>query len=139
MLTLVLPDCGRPLSMNERVHWAARKRRLAPYRLAVLDELDKFKVGNFLAPSVKNKPSVVRTIIGVRDSRKRDPHNYMWVTKTIVDALVEWGLWPDDDPEWLTVLAPELHVSSDTIVEIWERDGAQTRGSFAERTGAAPW
>lgn len=139
MLTLVLPDCGRPLSMNERTHWAARKRRLAPYRAAVLQELNKFTVGNFLSPDVKGKPSVVRTVIGVKDKRKRDPHNYMWVTKTIVDALVEWGMWPDDDPEWLTVMAPELHVSTDTVVEIWERDEGRLRGNFAERTGTPGW
>lgn len=139
MLTLVLPDCGRPLSMNERVHWAVRKRRLAPYRVATLDALKQVKASRFSISDVKGKPCVVKTTLGVRDSRKRDPHNYMWVTKTIVDALVEGELWPDDDPEWLTVLAPELHVSTDTIVEIWERDEGRLRGSFAERTGAPGW
>lgn len=52
-------------------------------------------------------PSAVRLRIVVSSERKRDPSNYVGtVTKWIVDEIVRAGVWPDDDPRYLTIMSP---------------------------------
>lgn len=121
VFTLVVPNPTRPVSMNERLHWAQKRKREGPWKDSAtwLARSAKRQAG---FKQIKGVPCVVRTIVGIPDRRRRDPHNYMPVTKLLVDVLVKEGYWPDDNPDWLTVMAPELHVSSDTIVEVWPRD-----------------
>lgn len=51
--------------------------------------------------------------------RRRDPHNYTSTcVKWIVDGLVKAGAWPDDTPEYVTVLDPKLLVTTDPTVTV---------------------
>lgn len=62
-------------------------------------------------------PSNVRVSIPFTTTRRRDPHNYVGtVVKAVIDGLVLAKVWPDDNPEWVTVLEPELVVGSGEVV-----------------------
>lgn len=107
--------------MNERVHYMVRAKRLQPWK----DEVARVaRAARTSEPWSRNKggPSMLQLYIGMPDRRRRDPSNYMWVQKTIVDQLVREGLWRDDTPEYLTEFVPRLEATSDTTVEVWPRD-----------------
>lgn len=70
-------------------------------------------------------PCTVRVTIPFPVNRRRDPHNYTGtVVKAVIDGLVRAGLWPDDNPNWITVLDPELVVGSTVFVHIAPREDA---------------
>ncbi len=57
------------------------------------------------------RPCHVMLELAFRQNRKRDPHNYVsTVTKWAIDGLVLAGLWPDDNPEYVTVYEPKFVV-----------------------------
>lgn len=100
----------------------ARVKRLQPWK----DEVARVCSDTGLKtsePWVRNRggPSLLQLYIGMPDGRRRDPSNYMWVQKTIVDQLVKERLWPDDSPQFLTEFVPRLEISTDTTVEVWPR------------------
>jgi hypothetical protein len=116
-LTFTAPT--RPLSINEsnRMHWAARKRRLEGWKLLTIaayrDAEKKEKA------SVEGKPCTIEVHLPFERAGRRDAHNYTGtVVKTIVDALVTAGLVPDDTPEWVTVKDPQLVVDKTSRVRI---------------------
>lgn len=117
ILTFKAPN--RPLSINEAnsLHWAAKRRRLEPWRdltFYALKHADKDEKELF-----NNK--AIRVSIKLPFSRKsrRDPHNYTsTVCKAIIDELVLGGLIPDDNPNWLSFDEPLLVVDKSLIVEI---------------------
>lgn len=53
-------------------------------------------------------PSNVQVCLPVPDCRSRDPHNYEVTVKPIVDGLVTAGVFPDDSPDYVTVLPTTL-------------------------------
>jgi hypothetical protein len=56
--------------------------------------------------------SEVTVILPFRTAHRRDPHNYVGtVVKSIVDGLVTAGVWPDDNPEYVTVAEPVCYVA----------------------------
>lgn len=60
---------------------------------------------------VLGQPCLVVVELGFHTNRRRDPHNYIGtVCKSLIDGLVLAGLWPDDNPEWITVREPILTV-----------------------------
>lgn len=64
-------------------------------------------------------PGIVHVSIPFGVNRRRDPHNYCGtVVKAIIDGLVLGGAWPDDTPEYVTHLEPELRVGNRVIVTI---------------------
>lgn len=128
---LSFPAPSHPLSINEanRMHWAAKRRRLEPWkgetRLAWL-ALGKQR------SIVQDKPCTVEVHIPFPDNRRRDPHNYSsTVQKAVIDALVHevemlgrhrvvvWeGCWPDDNPEWVKTLEPVLYRGTECRIRI---------------------
>lgn len=125
-LTFEFPAPNRPLSENEKRkmrHWAQWRRRLDPWKEATkkawltVPEADKQAIRDVGVNVLVELPFP-------RNSR-RDPHNYVGTNvKTIIDALttkvdkkddsLSWnGAWPDDTPEWVTVLEPELTIGTD--------------------------
>lgn len=67
-------------------------------------------------------PSNVQVTIPFTTNRRRDPHNYTGtVVKAVVDGLTRAGLWPDDNPQYVTVLDPILVVGTEVIVTITPR------------------
>jgi crossover junction endodeoxyribonuclease RusA len=109
-LTFVAPT--RPLSVNEKVHWAAARRRLAPWRSLTRQAF-------LLAGSPSLPPSTVTVTVPFSRNARRDPHNYVApLVKALIDELVQAGAWPDDDPTWVTVIEPVLVVDPAGLVVI---------------------
>ena len=54
----------------------------------------------------------------VRDSRRRDPHNYGGAVKALVDGLVDAGAWPDDTAEFVVVGEVSLLPRREGIVSV---------------------
>lgn len=115
MCTFTYKAPNRPLSINEanRMHWAPRRLRLAPWKeltRAAYRAAKKEKTG---------VPVDVLVILPFERKARRDPHNYTSTTvKAIVDVLVAEGLVPDDTAEWVRVLEPELVVGKDLDVRV---------------------
>lgn len=59
-------------------------------------------------------PSYVQISLPVPDRRSRDPHNLEPTCKPITDGLVLAGFWPDDNPEWVSMLPVSTHVHGRT-------------------------
>jgi len=57
----------------------------------------------------------------VLDRRRRDPSNLMPTQKAIIDELVRCGVWPDDNPEWVTEMMPTVGVGGFVKVTITPR------------------
>lgn len=61
--------------------------------------------------AVLGQPCDVQVVLGFHTNRRRDPHNYIGtVVKSLIDGLVLAGVWPDDNPEYVTVLEPQCKV-----------------------------
>ncbi len=97
---------GRLLSMNDRSHWRVRAREVRAWRTAAHYAALEQLPGGPSARTVGRR--LVELELPVRDSRRRDPHNYAPTLKAVVDGLVDAGLWPDDTPEHLRTLEPVL-------------------------------
>lgn len=119
---------GRPLTMNSRPHWSVRARVTKLWRgtahAHALAQLGR-------APSERRRePCFVRVSFPVPDpNRRRDPHNLAPTVKAIVDGLVDAGVWPDDNEQWVTILDPRFHhvpkgTWGDVIVTLSPRAGA---------------
>lgn len=108
-LTFKAPN--NPLSINEanRMHWAAKKRRLDPWAQCVEDAWSE--QGD---SSVIGVPCTVTIHLPFRTRQRKDPHNYTGtMVKRIIDTLVRCGVWPDDTPEWVAVVDPVISVGSE--------------------------
>lgn len=67
-------------------------------------------------------PSTIQVTIPFDTGRRRDPHNYVGtVCKSVIDGLVQAGVWPDDNPEYVTVIEPKLVVGTEVIIVIEPR------------------
>lgn len=98
----------RPLSVNEGGHWAAKRRRLEPWKDAAWATARNWRVQ---APGFTPVPITVQVVLPFRKAGRRDAHNYTGtVVKAVVDGIVRAGLVPDDTPEWVTVLDSEFAV-----------------------------
>jgi hypothetical protein len=117
MLTLEFNQPTRPLSINEanRLHWAARKRRLDDWGMAVLVEWCAIRP----LPQVGRPVNIQVTLTFPRAGR-RDPHNYTGTNvKRIIDTLVRsCRLIPDDTAEWVTVLDPIIRIAPDNVCRV---------------------
>ena len=95
------PMPGKPMSMNDREHWAAKASRTKDWRHAAALAARKVK---------PQPPSIVEVSIPFARNGRRDPHNYAPTVKAIVDGLVDAGLWPDDPPEFVRTFEPLCRV-----------------------------
>lgn len=91
-----------PLNLNDRMHWAQRASitkdiRLRTRAIAGIEKLPKN------AKSVK-----VRMMYRPRDKRRRDPSNLILTQKPALDGLVDYGLIPDDSPEYVEEMMPTI-------------------------------
>jgi len=140
-LTLSFPPPNPPATENyiRGLHWAKARRRLGPWKTAAQYAWTALSVAE--RELVSGQPCVVQVELPFRTSQHRDPHNYVGtVCKAIVDGLksdyvapfrgakkVETfrGAWPDDTPEWVTVLEPICERrDGDVIVRITIREPA---------------
>jgi len=112
-LTFTAPT--RPLSVNEGSHWAARRRRLEPWKDAAWVTAQNYRrQAARSAPGRPVVPITVQVVLPFRGRARRDAHNYTGtVVKAVVDGIVRAGLVPDDTPDWVTVLDPEFSIQPD--------------------------
>lgn len=92
------------LSMNDRGHWRKHNSAIRAWREAAWAEATRQRHSYIVTPAM------VCVTLDVPDKRRRDPANYFATVKPIVDGLVDAGWWPDDTPEWVTVVEPILRV-----------------------------
>ncbi len=121
---------SRPLSINQanRMHWAAKRRELEPWRDGVMLA---WKTARPLWHKVKDRKVRIELELPFPDKRRRDPHNYVVVLKALIDALttqretvgkhtvIVWdGCWPDDTPEWVETTEPILVIGDEVVFRI---------------------
>lgn len=88
--------------MNDRLHWAVRARRVKEVRQAavLLARLGKYPKGaEYVTARLEYLPA---------QARVRDPMNLTPTSKAVIDGLVEYGLVPDDNPQWLREDTPVI-------------------------------
>ncbi len=115
-LILTFAQPSRPMSINEanRLHWAARRRRLEDWGLAAAAAF-RHSADRWAVPV----PVTVQVGLTFPRAGRRDPHNYTGTNvKVIVDALVREGLVADDVPDWLTVIDPVIRIAPDNTCTI---------------------
>ena len=92
----------RPLSMNDRLHWAERARQVRMLRRAV-----------FLLARSKQIPACEHITTELhyvpRDSRRRDAVNLVATLKACEDGIVDAGVVKDDTPQYVTSVMPIIH------------------------------
>lgn len=121
MQLLTFPAPNVPLSINEsnRMHWAARSRRLKPWKL-----LAEVEARNNYKQPANVVPVLIKITLPFDRKGRRDPHNYSsTVVKSIIDGLVAAGVVPDDTDAWVEVADPILQVcpAGWVRIEITER------------------
>lgn len=98
-------------STNERLHWSKAAELRREWRTA------GWVYG--LKLTRPRPPGAVQVTLPFRDRRRRDPHNYVGtVVKSIIDGLVDAGVWPDDTPEYVSVLEPVIEVGPQAQVVV---------------------
>lgn len=120
-MDLVFQAPNRPLSINEsnRMHWAARKRRLKGWAeqtgWAWLQNRAHWD-------EVRGKPCSVQVYLPFPDKRRRDAHNYSGtVCKSIIDELVRQRCWHDDTPEWVYLCDSVIVLGTECTVRLTPR------------------
>lgn len=102
-----------PLSMNARLHWAAKAKQTAELRenaetmariTRVPRNLGRVRVTLHYAP---------------RDRRRRDPINLAPTLKAIQDGLVDHGVVPDDTPQFMESPMPVIHEPTGKHGHLW--------------------
>jgi hypothetical protein len=114
-----------PWSVNARMHHMSEHRIARQWRETAARSA-RFQLGfGVTLPACE-----VHVAIPFPRAGRRDPHNYVGtVVKRIVDGLGPElvrrtgvspgaGLWPDDTPEWVTVIEPSLAVRPDRLVVV---------------------
>jgi Holliday junction resolvase RusA-like endonuclease len=103
-----------PWSLNaERsMHWATRARHIKAWRTVARHAAS-------LAPELRELgPCQVTVHLSFPRRARRDPSNYLPPCKAAIDGLVDAGLWPDDNADWVTVAEPVLEIRDDGMVRV---------------------
>lgn len=105
-----------PLSLNKSnsMHWAARRRHNADWRMAIRVAYIKATQDVDLAIG----PVDLEFTFTFPKNARRDPHNYIAQVKPLIDELVLLDLVPDDTAEWVTVVEPKLRIDDDNICQV---------------------
>jgi crossover junction endodeoxyribonuclease RusA len=127
---LELPHVAPPLTLNQRLHWAAANR--IKRQLAV-------DVGWLLVQ--QRVPALDHASIWLEwtpvASRRRDSDNLEPTRKTVIDAIVSAGLLPDDTSEYVTrpenlIHPPTKHLPGLRLVVVIAEDRYVTVPSTKE-------
>lgn len=93
----------KPLSLNDRDHWAVKARKNREVRSAVALAARAMKVTP--APHIH-----IALEYRPRDVRRRDPDNLWATAKPAVDGLVDAGIVEDDTAEFVTRHSPIITI-----------------------------
>ena len=110
---------ARPWSTNQQVskHW----RTTHPIKVAWRDTAQHVAVSTGLS-GLEGRWEVTMRVPFDRNAARRDPHNYVGtLVKWTIDGLVKGGVWPDDTPEFVRVMEPELVVdaAAPVMIRLW--------------------
>lgn len=115
-LTLRIP--GRPISSNDRGHWATKARKIKQtrkraYELALAEWGHPSAVRGTLA-----YPVTVTVADECRTANLRDTANAHPAVKAAIDGMTDYGLWPDDGPAHVgrIVYLPATKTGVDALV-----------------------
>lgn len=106
--TIQLPYRTPPLSENQRLHWAKKSSTVAEVR-ATAHVLAK---ANKLPRNVSH--AKVRLHYAPLRNGRREGINIIPTQKALVDGLIDYGLTPDDTPQYITDAMPFIHPQSTT-------------------------
>jgi len=101
-LMLWIPHPGIWLNQNDRSHWRAVHKRKKEWETITMSALLYNNFPRNLPPC-----QVDSIFIFARNAR-RDPMNFTATTKVIIDELVRWRCWPDDNQRWVDERTPQL-------------------------------
>lgn len=93
------------LTMNKRYHWAVRARITKLWRTQAFVSAKNFRLQSGVRAHTL-RPCAVRVTFHVPTNHRRDPHNTAPTVKAIIDGLVDAKFWPDDTPDYVSVLDP---------------------------------
>lgn len=93
--TIRLPYARPPLSLNDRMHWAAKSRLTREVR--ALTALRARQAG---IPALEAVRIVLHWV--PRDGRRRDTDNPFPTLKAAIDGVRDAGVVPDDSSEFVT-------------------------------------
>lgn len=107
-VNIPLPYETPPLSANQRLHWRRRADITAQVRS---DAHTLVRVAG--APRNCVHVAVSLHYAPARNGR-RDADNLVPTLKALCDGLVDYGLVPDDTPQWMTKVMPVIEPKSTT-------------------------
>lgn len=114
---LVLHIEGRPISSNDSGTWRAKAGRIAATRYAA-----HIHAMNQWGPRARIQlPVEVIVEHNHRTAHLTDVGNCQPAVKAAVDALTDYGLWPDDGPQYvraLTFLPPRKTGTDELVITI---------------------
>lgn len=93
------------MNSNERKHWTSRSENTAAWRYTAGWRVKAAKI-----PRLEHAWIQVHVSFG--DKRRRDPSNYARTAKAIVDGIVDAGVLPDDNPQYVT--GPDMRLGTDS-------------------------
>lgn len=100
--TLYLPFETPPLNANQRLHWAKKAQLTREIREAT----------RLLAMSAKLPKGAthldVEMVVTPKTRARRDADNLVPTLKAACDGLVDYGIVPDDTPQWMTKHMPVI-------------------------------
>lgn len=91
-----------PLSLNDRMHWAARAKITKRIRAEVASRARSLGLPTGL------EHVHTQLIWLAPDARRRDEDNLVATAKPAWDGLVDYGLVPDDHPLYMTKHMPRI-------------------------------
>lgn len=103
----------KPLSLNDRMHWRVRAEAVKQVRddvhilcrAAKVPKCEKISVHLMWFPG----PLI----------RRRDPLNLVATLKAVEDGVVQAGVVPDDTPQYVKSVMPEIGEKAVPIGELW--------------------
>ncbi|MGB8386139.1 MAG: hypothetical protein WCG47_33720 [Dermatophilaceae bacterium] len=99
--TMSLPWPRPPLSLNDRLHWQARRRLTVQVRQAAAVLARHHRI-----PAMSR--CEVRLLYAPRDGRVRDEDNLAATLKPLCDGLVDACVVPDDAPQFMLKPSPRV-------------------------------
>lgn len=100
----------KPLSLNDRMHWAQKARITRQVRSTVAWNATSLVMG-------RHDHVHVQLVYTPRDNRRRDTDNLWATAKPAVDGLVDAGIVPDDTARFVTRHEPRITDKNPGVVE----------------------
>lgn len=98
-LTLTIP--GRPMTSNDRAHWRPRARQTAALRRDAYERALEAWGPVRRIPTLRFPVAIVVADL-CRTANLRDVCSCAPAAKAVIDGLVDFGILPDDSPEYVS-------------------------------------